>query len=269
MTSTNAGNFDLNFDINFDENTQPQPAVKHVKVDRNISISEEDTKVFVDSMKNVNTQRKTKNDLRFFSGWLAEQQEFRAIEDIKPLDLDLLLARFFLSVRKINGEDYEPDTLKSFQSSFARKLSEVGYGHDILKSPAFKHYRDVLAAKRKELKGKGLGNRKNRADPFTNEELNILWDQGLLGAGTYASCKHKKEIITVIFTLSPISVRERGISPRLGYSCRERNQYHCSNIFPYVRPEIDQYQLGRFRRIQGQIYAGPRQKINFITSYSY
>ena len=86
-------------------------------------------------------------------------------------------------MRPIKGKEYAPETLKSFQSSISRELKEEKYGHDILTSPLFQQSRDILAAKKKDLKNKGLGNRKNKADVFTKEELNILLDKGLLGAG--------------------------------------------------------------------------------------
>jgi hypothetical protein len=40
----------------------------------------------------------------------------------------------------------------------------------------FTHSRDVLSAKRKDLKGKGYGNRKRRADSFTREEILDILD---------------------------------------------------------------------------------------------
>ena len=166
------------------ESTMSIPDPPNLPPENILQVSE--TKRFVEDMKNQNTVRKTASDCRLLYKWLADHgNELRWIHAIPAVDLDLLMARFFLSVRKTDGNEYEPDTLKSFQSSFARTLSEAGYEHDIHKSPAFKHSRDVLAAKRKQLKGKGLGNRKNRADPFTKDELNLLWDKGILGAGTY------------------------------------------------------------------------------------
>ena len=46
----------------------------------------------------------------------------------------------------------------------------------------FIHSRDVLSAKREDLKGKGYGNRKRRADPFTREEIELFYQKNSLGA---------------------------------------------------------------------------------------
>lgn len=41
--------------------------------------------------------------------------------------------------------------------------------------------RDVLAAKRKELKAKGKGNRPNAADRLEEDQVELLWQSGVLG----------------------------------------------------------------------------------------
>ena len=43
----------------------------------------------------------------------------------------MYLARFFLTVRKQDKEEYEPDTLKSFQSRFQRYLAEKFYASNM------------------------------------------------------------------------------------------------------------------------------------------
>jgi site-specific recombinase XerD len=75
-------------------------------------------------MNNDNTWKKTKSDVKLFSEWLHKENADRLIEDIEKDQLDQYLARFFLSVRNSKGEEYEPDTLKSFQASVSRYLME-------------------------------------------------------------------------------------------------------------------------------------------------
>ena len=89
-----------------------------------IQISETDTETFIQSMNNDNTWKKTKSDVKLFSEWLHKENADRLIEDIEKDQLDQYLARFFLSVRNSKGEEYEPDTLKSFQASVSRYLME-------------------------------------------------------------------------------------------------------------------------------------------------
>ncbi|CAC5368023.1 SAMD8 [Mytilus coruscus] len=149
--------------------------------DRFINVGEGDTTEFINSMKNANTIRKTKSDISLFQPWLLTTQNegcpFLTIENDK---LNLYLARFFLSVRKKKGEEYEPDTLKSIQSSISRHLSEKS-DLNILTDKDFQHSRDVLSAKKKDLKSKVLGNRKIKADAFTEEDIDQLYSRNLLG----------------------------------------------------------------------------------------
>ena len=147
--------------------------------------TENDTLAFVESMKNKNTKSKTTSDLKNFKEWMRNENlnEDRNLEDIPPRELDMYLARFFLTVRKQDKEEYEPDTLKSFQSSFLRYLAEKGYASNILKDDCFKHSRDVLMSKRKALKQKGLGNKVRRADAFTDDEMERFKQMKLLGKG--------------------------------------------------------------------------------------
>ena len=81
--------------------------------------------------------------------WLQSKGEEREIYEIPPDELNLLLARLFLNIRKSNGEEYEPDSIRSMQGSIRRHLIEHEYEGDIIVDPAFRHSRDVIASKRK------------------------------------------------------------------------------------------------------------------------
>jgi len=74
---------------------------------RFLPISEADTVTFIDSMKNENTTRKTKSDLKLFVDWLRKENELRNVENIEKEKLDQYLARFFLSVRNRKREEYD------------------------------------------------------------------------------------------------------------------------------------------------------------------
>ena len=142
-----------------------------------------DTEAFVESMKNKNTKRKTEGDVKKFVEFLKEQDELRKPEELDDAEFDKNLTRFFLLAKRKDGKDYEPDTLKAFQTSLQRHLSEKRPGVNIIEDNAFKHSRDVLIAKRKQLKQSGLENKPNRAEPFIKEEINLLYEQNFLGIG--------------------------------------------------------------------------------------
>jgi len=58
--------------------------------------NEEDTRKFVESMKNVNTKNKTKSDVNRIKKRFQSKNEFRELYDIPPQELNRLLVRFFL-----------------------------------------------------------------------------------------------------------------------------------------------------------------------------
>ena len=68
-------------------------------------------------------------------------------------------------------------------SSIDRSLRRHRYKESIMQSPAniFNATKQALKAKQKDLKQKGKGNRPKKADPLSDEEINILFDTGVLG----------------------------------------------------------------------------------------
>ncbi|CAG2220035.1 unnamed protein product [Mytilus edulis] len=115
--------------------------------DRFLNVGEGDKTEFINSMKNADTIRKTKSDISLFQTWLlATQNEERLFSTIENEKLDQYLARFFFYICEEQ-----------------------------------KQLRDVLSAKKKDLNSKGFGNRKRKADAFTQEEIDHLYDRNLLG----------------------------------------------------------------------------------------
>ena len=65
-------------------------------------------------------QKTTKSNLSAWKKFCESLEESRVIENIPANEVDLLLSKFFISVRKQNGTEYEPGTLSGFQRSFQR-----------------------------------------------------------------------------------------------------------------------------------------------------
>ncbi len=107
---------------------------------RFIAVKDSETYDIVQSERNANTVRATSSHLRLFKNWLQSEQEFRQPESISQQDLDMYLARFFLSIRKTASDSesksgdrqYEPDTLRCIHSSIHRHLQQNGYKGDII-----------------------------------------------------------------------------------------------------------------------------------------
>ena len=148
--------------------------------------SQEEIETFVKEQKSENTTKKTVSDMKTFQRYLSSiSKGDKEILDLPADDLDHLLAKFFKDVRKINGDEYEPDTLSGFQRSIQRFLSDGKSPFNILEQKEFQMSRKVLAAKRKSLVQKaGKGNRPNATRSLTDEEEDKLFKSGQFGVST-------------------------------------------------------------------------------------
>ena len=103
------------------------------------------------------------------------------MEDISPEELNSLLAHFFIKIRKLNGEEFEPGTLTSFQRSFDRYIRQHRKNYNIIQDKIFESSREALESKRKQLRLSGKGGRPNKALGLTNDELEKFWSEKQLG----------------------------------------------------------------------------------------
>lgn len=145
------------------------------------NIQEEDVDRLLDEQKNKRTKLKTEGHIRLLKDFLSTRGEVRLPEAIPPNDMNKLLALFFLSVKKTDGTDYEPGSLKGMQGSFERHLKERGYTTSLVTSIHFEKSRAALASKQKQLKKRGKGNKPKAAQALTDEERNTLYTSRQLG----------------------------------------------------------------------------------------
>ena len=98
-----------------------------------------------------------------------------------PEELDKVLSKFYAEVKKKDGDDYEPESLKIMQSAIERYLKEKNYPLSIVRSREFHSSQEILNAKAISLRQQGKGKRPNKAQPITPEEESALWEKGQLG----------------------------------------------------------------------------------------
>ena len=147
-----------------------------------VHLDDDAVRQFIESNKAKNTVKKTRSDLNVWNRWCESVNERRKLEDIPASELNRLLSNFFVSVRKQNGENYEPSSLTDFQRSIDRHLKYMDKEDSILNDKQYEGSRQAIEAKRKELRRKGKGRRQNAAQPLTEGEENSLWSIGELGS---------------------------------------------------------------------------------------
>ena len=81
---------------------------------RFVKFTEEEIASFTEDQENANTKKKTVSDRRLFNEFLNSEEEERNIENIPAAELQQLAKKFVLGVRKKNGEEYEPSSLRGF-----------------------------------------------------------------------------------------------------------------------------------------------------------
>ena len=89
----------------------------------------------------------------------------------------------FPGLRKRDGSEYEPGTLRSIQNSIDRHLRDLKIQHYIKNNVIFSHSRRVLASKYNSLKQMGKGNKSLKAEALASEDISILHEKKLLGPG--------------------------------------------------------------------------------------
>ena len=121
-------------------------------------------------------------------------------------ELDRVLQQFYAEVVKIDGKEYEPESLKVMITAIDQYVREK-CGYSVLKDKDFEVSRKVLNGKAIDLQRFGMGKRPRKSDPLTEEE-EILW-QTVLG---------KENPTSLNYTLFSL------ISQHFG--TRDRPEYH-------------------------------------------
>ena len=156
-----------------------------------------DLQRFRDKNKNRNTMKTTVTWVNRFETWRKVREIPHKLEHIPERELDNVLQRFFAELRKGDGGEYEPESLRTMLASLDRFLREEGRPYSILKDKEFEGCRKVLNGKAIELRENGMGKRKNRSDPLSEQEEEQLWQRRVLGGCNPKSLNH-----TVFFLIS-------------------------------------------------------------------
>ena len=142
---------------------------------------------YVESLENKNTKEKTKRDVKLLESFLRnEKNDEREVQNIESAELNKHLAAFIRSVRRKDGADYEPSRLRRFVSSIERHLKKNNYTK-IINDKEFELFRKYLQAKQWELKKSSRGDKDKAAVAITDEQVDILYENNMLGVSSAES----------------------------------------------------------------------------------
>lgn len=138
------------------------------------------------NMENKNTQRKTDTDIRILITYLRSINEMKPPENIPPLELDRYLSTFFSIVKKHDGNEYEPASLRGMLCSVERYLKMKNYPASVTRDLIFANTRHALKLKQQKLRELGKGSKKP-IEPFgkvTLEKVDQLFSAHEMGPYT-------------------------------------------------------------------------------------
>ena len=82
---------------------------------------------FIEDQNNRNTLSKTRRDVSLLTEFLKSKNKSRRIEEIPPKELNEYISKFIVAVRRKDGEDFEPSSLRGLICSFNRHLKACKY----------------------------------------------------------------------------------------------------------------------------------------------
>ena len=140
---------------------------------------------FIDRQENENTKKKTKYHVALFHKFLVLKGKMRQLDELTPQEWNKFLSEFLIMVhKKEDNEEYEPNSLMAFFTSFEHHLKKKNYGLCLTKGVHFEQTRKGLQSKQRDLKRKGKGNKPNASATLSEEDIQVLYEKDLLGSST-------------------------------------------------------------------------------------
>ena len=141
-----------------------------------------DIDFYKENCKNKNTVKATTTWITKYKRWAVALGEPEDLELLEPIQANDVLERYFCSVTKETGGQYEPASLCSIQAAIERYLREKNCRYSVMRDKELQGCRDVLEGKARFLRQElGMGKKPNKAESLSLEDEEVLWSCGQLG----------------------------------------------------------------------------------------
>ncbi|KAL9953873.1 hypothetical protein ACROYT_G041346 [Oculina patagonica] len=147
-------------------------------------VSEDDIESVLQSAIPEKTKQSTKYGIKIFKDWFSTQKEITTpIEQQTKAELNTCLQKFYVSVRRTNGEPFKVSSLKAIREAIDRHLKQAPNNKpwSIVGDLEFKKANDTLNADCKNLMKEGKVAGVVHKTPITSEQLQKLFESGQLG----------------------------------------------------------------------------------------
>ncbi|XP_068756877.1 uncharacterized protein KIAA1958-like [Montipora capricornis] len=119
--------------------------------------------------------------MNVWKSWAESKGLNNDIVKYKAKELDECLSRFFAEIRKSDGSNCEPDSLRVMLAALHRHLKQNDSKISIAKDREFVKCRQVLERKARALREKGHGKQPNATKALTTQDEEQLWKNRVLG----------------------------------------------------------------------------------------
>ena len=160
------------------------------KMKRFSSVNEIDLKQLLIDKDSKNTQNATRVAFNIFESYLLEKEITMDFKTVESGELNELLKRFYVEVRKQDGTMYSRATMNSIRFGIQRKFHEIRNDVNIIDSVEFKTSNEIFRAQCVHLKKEGLG-KVNHKKPITPEDMKKLYQSNTFSLENPKSLQRK------------------------------------------------------------------------------
>ncbi|CAG2235861.1 unnamed protein product [Mytilus edulis] len=200
LINTSAVSFDLGLDLDLwlqvpSENgkiqnvkdEKPKDQEQGVKP-RFAEMTDNEIDTLIEDAENKNTKKTTKWAVNVYEDWknskIGSGLIIPNLKDLSVQDINSILGKFVVEVRKKNGEKYPAKTLYLLVTGLLRGMRSQGVSNLNFLNESddrFLRFRQILDAQMKKLTSDGYGINVKQADPISVEQEEILWDKSVFG----------------------------------------------------------------------------------------
>ena len=115
-------------------------------MDRFATASEKDLDNLMHDKDSKNTHLSTENSWNVFTSYLRAKSLPIDVESISKVEMNDILRKFYVEVRKTTGDLYKKKSLTSLRFGIQRKVHELRQNFDIIKHPEFVSANEIFQA---------------------------------------------------------------------------------------------------------------------------
>lgn len=163
----------------------------YLKMPRFVSVSDEEVANIQKNKDTANTKKQTDIMKNVFVAYCDEKKIKLNFETISKTELDDILTKFYVEVRKQNGDFYKKTSFYSLRFSLQRKMKEIrGDRFDIIEDREFSRSNSVFAAQCVVLKKEGLG-QIDHYPPISEDDIKLLYQSNVFSSENPVSLQRK------------------------------------------------------------------------------